>query len=123
MEHHAENLKRKLDQTEGFCELGMWEHAWSALDDLPDDLRAHPDVISRRLDVLIGLMDWNKGLILATSLSKLMPQRADVWFRLACIHARLEVMDDAKKAIARCIEIDPAWRARILAEPALEGVW
>jgi len=123
MKDHAQILKSSLGQAEGYCELGMWEQAWNVLDDLPEELRPHPDVISRRLDVLIGLKHWGKALILANSLARITPMRADVWFRLACIQAQLEAVDEAKKAIARCVEIDPDWRARIIAEPALEGVW
>lgn len=120
---NASALRTCLDRAEGYCGLGMWESAWNALDELPEELRAHPDVISRRLDVLIGLAHWEKASILGASLAKIMPGRADVWFRVACVQARLGDLGAAKEAIRRCIHIDRGWRLRVLDEPALDGLW
>jgi hypothetical protein len=38
-EHDAGVLRSALAQSEGYCELRMWEHAWNVLEDLPDHLR------------------------------------------------------------------------------------
>lgn len=119
----AERPHRVIEQVEGFCELGMWQHAWDLLDDLPDELRVHPDVLSCRLDVLIGLKQWGKALILGKSLVRLMPKDASLWFRLACIQAQLGDMVAAKSAISCCIDIDVGWRLRVVDEPALKGIW
>lgn len=123
MNDHADALHKPLQQSEGFCELGMWQHAWDVLDGLPDELRAHPAVLSRRLDVLIGLKHWDKALILGKSLARVMSHDASLWFRLACIHAQLGDVASAKIAISRCIDIDAGWRLRVVDAPELAGVW
>ena len=42
----------------------MWQQAWDVLDDLPVELKAYLEVLSLRLDVMIGLAHWEKALIL-----------------------------------------------------------
>jgi hypothetical protein len=119
----AGGLSRALEQAEGYCELRMWESAWNVLEDLPNELRCHPEVLSRRLDCLIGLEHWDKALILGASLSGIMPQRADVWFRLACIRAQGGNIEAAKAALRKCFDIDPGLRLKALHDPMLEALW
>ena len=73
--------------------------------------------------ILIGLGEAPKALILAESLSAALPQRAAVWFRLACVHAAAGDIPAAKAAVERCIEIDPEWRLWVVDEPGLAGIW
>lgn len=123
MDDHTDTLHIPLQQAEGFCDLGMWQQAWDALDGLRDELKAHPAVLSSRLDVLVGMKHWEKALILGKSLARVLPNDEKLWFRLACIHAQLGDMEAAKGAIAKCIDIDPGWRIRVVDEALLVGVW
>ena len=116
-------FNRALEQTEGYCELHMWEKAWGVLDDLPDELRAYGEVLSLRLDVLMGLRHWLKAQILCESLIKNIPDRPDVWFRLACIRAQSGETQAATNAVERCVDLDRTWRLRILDEPLLMDIW
>lgn len=123
MTKDAAALHGALEQAEGYCDLGMREHAWNALEDLRDALRVLPVVLLRRLDCLLGLKHWEKARILGESLARLLPQDAGLWFRLACIRAQRGDEGGAKAAVARCIEIDLGWRRRVLDAPDLAGIW
>jgi hypothetical protein len=113
MEHeeHGRLLHSALLEAEGYAALGMWEGAWRSLEGLPDSLRVHPHVLSRSVYVL-AKMDWAKAMRLSESLSYVLPERADTWFRMACICAELGDTASASVALRRCVELHTEWQSK-----------
>jgi len=123
MNSDADTLLAALRESEGYCELQMWEAAWNVLEDLPSHLKVTGEVLERRVSILVGAGEMPKALMLAESLSTAIPDSPAVWFRLACVQAAVGDIPGAKTAVERCIELDPVWRIRVLDEPGLEGIW
>lgn len=103
MDEHAEQLRDALTQCEGYCALCIWEEAWAVLDALPDELRPFLEVHRMRLDILMGRKEWPKALILAQGLCTAAPDKAELWFRCACIHAQLGYLPAARNAVGRSV--------------------
>jgi hypothetical protein len=123
MQDPADQLRSALTKCEGYCELSMWEQAANVLDDLADELRTCAEVYEFRLEICIGVRNWECAVILAESLASRFPHRPAAWFRLACAQAQLGNVDAAKETVKVCSEIDPEMRLRMLNEPLLSSVW
>jgi predicted Zn-dependent protease len=59
-------LDEHLQRAEGFLELGLHHEAWEELEKLEPAARAHPDVLSLRLDILLALERWEEAIALGT---------------------------------------------------------
>lgn len=82
-------MKDQLTRAEGFFELGMFEEAWNATEDLPPIDRVEPLVLELRLRVCTALSQWELGEHIANVLvsSAIEPEKC----REACArfyHAR-----------------------------------
>lgn len=55
-----------MEPAKGFFDLGMFNDAWAALDDLPPEDKAHPLVALLRLDILLALDRWDDAIALGT---------------------------------------------------------
>jgi len=110
-EEQGRLLLSALQVAEGYAALGMWEDAWCALEDLPDSLRVHPRVLGRSVSVL-AKMDWAKAMRLSESLSYVLPERADTWFRMACMCAEFGDTASATVALQRCVELNAEWQSQ-----------
>jgi len=104
-------LHSALKEAEGYAALGMWEEAWQALEGLPDSLRVHPKVLGHSVAVLAN-MDWAKAMQLSESLTYVLPERADTWFRMACMCAEFGDTASATVALQRCVELNTEWQSR-----------
>jgi len=79
--------------------------------------------IVNRTVVFVTSIMADRAVLLSGSLASILPVRAGVWFRPACIEAQHGELGVAKAAIQRCITIDPEWKLRVINSPALEAVW
>lgn len=120
---HAEQLRSALERCQGYCTLGMWEQAANVLDNLPDDLRTCAEVYECRLEICVGVKNWEHALILAESLVSRFPKRPGPRFRMACALAQLGNLDAARQAVKECSEIASEMRLQMLDEPLLAGIW
>jgi hypothetical protein len=111
LEEQGKLLHSALFEAEGFAALGMWEDAWLAIEGLPDSLRVHPYVLARSVSVL-ARMDWDRAMRLSDSMTFLLPERADTWFRMACVCAELGDATSATLALQRCMAFHSEWRTR-----------
>ena len=73
-------LSEALNRSEGYCDLQMWEAARNATEDLPEELRIAPDAVAMRLNILMGMQEWQKASMLGMGLCERWPARVD--FRL-----------------------------------------
>lgn len=76
-------LSKALERSGGFCDLGMWEEAWEEIENLPDELRVQADATAQRLNILMGMQEWNKASYLGIGLCERFPDRMD--FRLMTV--------------------------------------
>lgn len=70
-------LSKALERCQGYCDLQMWEEAWEEIENLPDELRVQADSMSQRLNILMGLQEWNKAALLGVGLCERWPDRMD----------------------------------------------
>lgn len=57
-----------LEAARGYREPGMHVDAWDELEKLEPEDRAHPDVITERIEILFGLERWGDALALIDGL-------------------------------------------------------
>jgi predicted Zn-dependent protease len=146
-----------MEAAHGFHELGMYDDAWTVLDDLPPEDKSHPLVVLLRMDILLGLERWDDAVALGTGACRQWPvidgfflktvtalmelhdyrkakalllagpeslhQKAAYWYDLACCQCRTGEIEEAKKSIVECFELDKILRMRALYDPDLEGIW
>ncbi len=62
-----------MEPAHGYYELGMYEDAWTTLDNLPPDEKAHPLIVLLRLDILLGLNRLDDAIALGTSACRQWP--------------------------------------------------
>jgi len=66
-------VREKMEAAHGFYELGMHSDAWTVLDDLPPEDKAHPLVVLLRLDILLALERWDDAVALGTGACRQWP--------------------------------------------------
>jgi predicted Zn-dependent protease len=70
-------LAETLERCQGYYDLQMWEEAWEEIENLPDEVRVEPDAMAQRLNILMGMKEWNKAGYLGLGLSERFPDRMD----------------------------------------------
>ncbi|MDB4491833.1 tetratricopeptide repeat protein [bacterium] len=76
-----------------------------------------------RLKILAATERWEKLQWLAQGLTVSTTGWASPWFYLAMGKAKTGHVQEAKEAIRKLIDLDPAWRLKVLEDPAFEVVW
>jgi len=66
-------VREKMEAAHGYHELGMYTDAWTVLDDLPPEDKAHPLVVLLRLDILVGMDRWDDAVALGTGACRQWP--------------------------------------------------
>jgi predicted Zn-dependent protease len=89
-----QNVREKVEAAHGFHELGLHHDAWTVLDDLPAEDKAHPLVILLRLDILIALDRWDDAVALGTGACRQWPIIDGFFLKTAT--ALMELQDHQK---------------------------
>jgi hypothetical protein len=63
-----EALEKILNASDGFAELGLYDDAWEALQEIPAEELDQIEVILRRVRILVAIESWELALVAATSL-------------------------------------------------------
>lgn len=115
---------------EGYVELGMWQQAWDELEDLEPAEKVCLPVLLLHVRILEGLKEWQKALLLVSSVSAKFPHREDVttlYCDILIAHAKVEAvagnLDRAKELVAQCVRLDLDRRLEIVETRELEGLW
>lgn len=117
------DLINALNAADGFLILGMWDHAWNAIEDMPSQWKNHPDSLRRRIDALIGLQAWQKALMLSQDALAVFPRRADLWLRKARLQAQSGDLEGARQSAQTCVSLDFTRRLDVVGDPLLAGIW
>jgi predicted Zn-dependent protease len=72
-EEWCSQVQEKIEAAHGYHELGLHHDAWTVLDDLPPEDKAHPLVVMLRLDILIALDRWDDAVALGTGACRQWP--------------------------------------------------
>ncbi|MEJ0000940.1 MAG: hypothetical protein WDO13_18280 [Verrucomicrobiota bacterium] len=100
----GDEIQARLRPFFGYLELEMNADANEALEVLPIEIKAHPLVLSARLELLMVTKRWEDGVILGQSLCGLWPKHFDFWFRTAyCLH-ELKQTTEAKQTLLNAPE-------------------
>jgi hypothetical protein len=68
-----QRVRETMEAAHGYHELGMYADAWTVLDDLPPEDKAHPIVMLLRLDILLGMDRWDDAVALGTGACRQWP--------------------------------------------------
>jgi hypothetical protein len=122
MGRHSRRMET-LTNAQGYFDLGLFTEAWEALDRLPVEVRESNKAMELRLKILAATERWEKRQWLAQGLTVSTTGWASPWFYLAMGKAKTGHVQEAKEAIRKLIDLDPAWRLKVLEDPAFEVVW
>jgi predicted Zn-dependent protease len=89
-----EEVRRRMEPAHGFHELGLHNDAWTALDDLPPEDKAHPLVVMLRLDILLALHRLDDAVVLGTGACRQWPIIDGFFFKTAT--ALIDLSDHQK---------------------------
>ena len=91
-----QRVREKMEAAHGYHELGMHIDAWTALDDLPAEDKAHPLVMLLRLDILLGMDRWDDAVALGTGACRQWPVLDGFFLKTATALIELEDHQKAK---------------------------
>jgi len=113
-----------LTEAEGYAELGLWQDAWEAIEELPGDLRAGVDSMRLRLRCCSKVGAWDIGAELACLLGEGKPpdRRAAAAFWMALGRECIEDSETAQACIDAAINAWPNCRSEILDDPELSRI-
>jgi predicted Zn-dependent protease len=76
-----------VNAAHGWLELGNPKEAAAELEQIPPDLREHPDVLQVRWEIALKRQGWSEALAIAESLCHLAPENPFGWIhRSFCLH-------------------------------------
>jgi predicted Zn-dependent protease len=76
-------VREKMEAAHGFHELGLHHDAWTVLDDLSPEEKAHPLVAVLRLDILLALHRYDDAVALGTGACRQWPIIDGFFFKTA----------------------------------------
>jgi len=72
-QEHNLHVRAVMEPAQGFLDLGMFDDAWKALDDLLPEDKAHPLVVLLRMDILMGLRRFDDAVAIGTGACRQWP--------------------------------------------------
>lgn len=91
----SRDISHALEAAQGFYDLGLFNDAWAALDELPVEDAAHSQTIALRLDILLAMDRVDDAIALGTGACRIWPQKEAFFLKTA---AALMILDDHDKA-------------------------
>lgn len=85
-----------LRPAQAFFDLGMFEAAWANLDDLEPSVKAHPETLMFRLEILFAQNRWEDAASLGADYCRVWPKHDDFFPRTA---NALMILGDYEKAL------------------------
>lgn len=110
-------------QAEGFMELGMFPDAWNALEELPPEQRASPQVFGFRVKILVALKKLEEARIVAEGMERKFPQASESWQALALVFLSEGDKKNSKEALRKSFELSPASRLVVLDDASFDEIW
>jgi predicted Zn-dependent protease len=99
MTHLPPDDARKLSNAQGWFELGSWQEANDALEQITPALRVHPEVLELRCHIYAAARRWENCIVVADALTDQLPDRPTGWLLLAAAEHGLGATVDAYETL------------------------
>ena len=103
----SSNWQMHVLASSGYLELGMFDDAALALEEIapPDKIRI--EVLGARLDLCMATRKWRMAAAVAGHLVKIMPENASWWISMAYAVRRSETLEKAEAILLQARELHP----------------
>jgi Flp pilus assembly protein TadD len=91
----------------GYLELGMFDDAALALEEIPPEDKNRTDVLGARVVLYIAAKKWDMAAVVASHLVKVEPENEAWWINLAYSVRRSEGVENAEAILLRAQAIHP----------------
>lgn len=119
-------MTNPFSEAEGYLDLNLFEDAWHAIDELPEDARASAPAIRIRMRAAAGLERRDMVEILATNLQYgeacHREEAANAFHALAREHLSRGNLDKAREMVRAAVTIWPDQRLKIIEDSVLEAL-
>ena len=101
------NWQRHVLAATGYCELGMFDEAARALEEIDAEDKDRKEVLGARVDVYMATQKWSLVAEVARHLVDLEPENAAWWINLAYATRRAENIDKAQALLLQAQKLHP----------------
>ena len=91
----------------GYLELGMFDEATRALEEIAPADESRVEVLGARLELYMAARKWRMAAVVADHLVKVVPQNPSWWIQMAYAIRRCDTIDKAEAILLRAQEIHP----------------
>jgi tetratricopeptide (TPR) repeat protein len=96
--------KKLITVAQGYLELGMYQEAWDALDEVSPERRYAPNVLLVRLEIYRSLKKWDAMASVAKHLTSALPEDPGYWITLAYAQRRYLGVEESEKTLFEALE-------------------
>jgi Flp pilus assembly protein TadD len=101
------NWQRHVLAATGYCELGMFDEAARALEEIDAEDKSRKEVLAARVDVYMAAQKWSLVAEVARHLVDIEPENAAWWINLAYATRRSESIDKAQALLLQARKLHP----------------
>jgi Flp pilus assembly protein TadD len=91
----------------GYCELGMFDEAELALEEIDAEDKDRKEVLATRVDLYMATQKWSLVAEVARHLADIEPENAAWWVNLAYAIRRAESIDTAQGVLLQAQKLHP----------------
>jgi Flp pilus assembly protein TadD len=99
--------QRQVLASNGYRELGMFEDAAQALEEIEPDDKTRNEVLYARVDIYLGAKKWHMAATVARHLVKADPENPAAWINLAYAVRRAENIGAAEAILLKARALHP----------------
>jgi len=97
--------QRHVIASSGYLELGMFDEAARALEEIEPEDKTRREVLVARVDLYMAAKKWDMAAAVASHLVKAEPENASWWINLAYATRRAESIEEAETILLRAREL------------------
>ena len=102
------NWQRHVLAASGYSELGMFDEAACALEEIDAEDKGRKEVLGARVDLYVAAEKWSLVAEVARHLVELEPENAAWWINLAYATRRAESIEKAQALLLQARKLHPA---------------
>ena len=97
--------QRHVFASSGYLELGMFDDAALALEEIAPEDKTRREVLSARIDIYLATEKWDMAAAVANHLVKVEPENSGWWIKLANAKRRCDGIESAEAILLRAREL------------------
>jgi Flp pilus assembly protein TadD len=101
------NWQRHVLVATGYSELGMFDEAELALEEIDAEEKGRQEVLAARVDLYMAMQKWSLVAEVARHLVNIEPENASWWVNLAYATRRAESIDKAQALLLQARKLHP----------------